>query len=155
MDSRNLFETRTTYRFLRAEYFAALVLCAVLLIVHLDAIRWWVFALLFLYVDVIGYLPGAIAHRRAKGGRISKVYYVLYNSMHSLLSAAVVALLWAWYVRPEWALLALPIHLCGDRSIFGNFLKPFGVSFEPVVHPDFVRFEENYARSPGTPVVKQ
>lgn len=145
MDNRNLFETRTTYRLLRAEYLVALVVCAVLLVLHRDAVRWWAFAVLFLYIDVIGYLPGALAHRMAQGARISKGYYVLYNCMHSLLSAALVGMLWVWLVGPEWALLALPLHLFGDRAIFGNFLKPFGVGFEPAVHPDFGRFEENYA----------
>jgi hypothetical protein len=145
VDNRNLFETRTTYRLLRAEYLVALVVCAVLLVLHRDAVRWWAFAVLFLYIDVIGYLPGALAHRMAQGARISKGYYVLYNCMHSLLSAALVGMLWVWLVGPEWALLALPLHLFGDRAIFGNFLKPFGVGFEPAVHPDFGRFEENYA----------
>jgi hypothetical protein len=147
LDNRNLFETRTTYRLLRAEYLMGLVVCAVLLVLHSDAIRWWAFAALFVYIDVIGYLPGAIAHRMAQGRAISKRYYVLYNSMHSLLSAALVGLLWTYFVGAEWALLALPLHLFGDRAIFGNFLKPFGVSFEPAVHPAFERFEEDYART--------
>jgi hypothetical protein len=146
VDNRNLFETRTTYRLLRAEYLVALVVCAVLLVLNRDVVRWWAFAVLFLYIDVIGYLPGALAHRMAQSARISKWYYVLYNCMHSLLSAALVGMSWVWFVGPEWALLALPLHLFGDRAIFGNFLKPFGVDFEPVVHPDFGRFEENYAR---------
>jgi hypothetical protein len=147
VDNRNLFETRTTYRLLRAEYFVALVVCTVLLVLHRDLVRWWAFAVLFLYIDVIGYLPGAIAHRMAKGASICKGYYVLYNSMHSLLSATLVGMLWVWFVGPEWALLALPLHLFGDRAIFGNFLKPFGVSFEPAIHPNFGCFEENYARA--------
>ena len=33
------------------------------------------------------------------------------------------------------ALLVLPIHLFGDRALFGNFAKSFTVSFEPVPHP--------------------
>jgi hypothetical protein len=147
VDNRNLFETRTTYRLLRAEYWVALAVCAVLLVLHRDVVRWWAFAALFLYIDVIGYFPGALAHRMARGAAISRGYYVLYNSMHSLLSAALVGVLWAWFVGPEWALLALPLHLFGDRAIFGNFLKPFGVGFEPAVHPDFGRFEESYARA--------
>jgi hypothetical protein len=43
-------------------------------------------------------------------------------------------------VRPEWALLAIPLHLGGDRSLFGNFLKPFSVPFEPdQAHPEWER----------------
>ena len=88
MDSHNLFATKTTYRLLRLEYAAALVSAAVLIVMHLDHVRWWAFAALFVYIDVIGSLPGAIAWRRSPDGRISRVYYVLYNTAHSLLSAA-------------------------------------------------------------------
>jgi hypothetical protein len=144
MDSHNLFLTRTTYRFLRAEYAAALLLAAVLALLHLGDIRWPVFIGLFAYIDVIGYLPGAIAYRRAPERTIPRQYYVLYNAMHSLLSAGAVAGLWCLLVRPEWALLALPLHLCGDRAIFGNFLKPFGVTFEPTTHPSYREFVSSY-----------
>ena len=69
---------------------------------------------------------------------------MLYNSTHSLLSAGAVAGAWCLLARPEWALLALPIHLCGDRAIFGNFLKPFGLSFEPVTHSAYKELVKNY-----------
>ena len=156
MDSHNFFLTRTTYRLLRAEYGVALVVAIVLALLHLGSIRWLPFVGLFVYIDVIGYLPGAIAYRRARGGDIPRSYYVLYNSMHSLLSAAAVAGAWCLLVRPEWALLALPIHLCGDRAIFGNFLKPFGLSFEPVTHPaykEFVTSYDQFAQIPATEAV--
>jgi len=146
MDFRNLFLTPTTYRLIRLEYGAALLALIILLVAHLDEVRWWAFVGLFAYIDVIGYLPGAIAWRRAGGGRISRHYYVLYNSMHSLLSAGTVAMAWSLLVRPEWALLALPIHLCGDRAIFGNFLKPFGLSFEPRIHPAYQELVNRYAQ---------
>jgi hypothetical protein len=146
MDSHNLFFTRTTYRLLRAEYGAALVGAVVLAALHLGDIRWPVFVGLFLYIDLIGYLPGAVAYRRARCGAIPKAYYLLYNAMHSLLSAAAVAGLWCLVVGPEWALLALPIHLFGDRAIFGNFLKPLGVSFEPATHPAYQEFVTSYER---------
>ncbi len=144
MDSHNLFLTRTTYRALRAEYGVALIGAVVLALVHLGDIRWPVFVGLFVYIDVIGYLPGAIAYRRARGRPVPRVYYLLYNAMHSLLSAGAVAGLWCLLVRPEWALLALPIHLCGDRALFGNFLKPFGLTFEPTTHPDYKEFVTRY-----------
>jgi hypothetical protein len=144
MDSHNLFSTPTTYRLLRAEYLLGLIVAVVLAVAHLSDIRWAVFIGMFVYIDAIGYLPGAIAYRRAADRQISKVYYVLYNSMHSLLSAAAVAGLWCLFVRPEWALLALPIHLFGDRALFGNFLKPFGFKFEPVIHPAYQELVTNY-----------
>ncbi len=144
MDSHNLFLTRTTYRFLRAEYGVALIVSVVLALVHLGDIRWPVFAGMFAYIDLIGYLPGAVAYRRSPDRAISRRYYVLYNAMHSLLSAAAVAGLWWLIVGGEWALLALPIHLCGDRALFGNFLKPFGVPFEPTTHPAYQEFVSNY-----------
>ena len=144
MDSHNLFLTRTTYRLLRAEYGVALIAAVVVALIHLDHIRWPVFIGMFVYIDLIGYLPGAVAYRRARGGDIRRGFYVLYNSMHSFLSAAVVAGAWCLLVRPEWALLALPIHLCGDRAIFGNFPKPFGLSFEPVTHPAYKELVKNY-----------
>src|SRR3954447_18859709 len=148
MDSHNLFLTRGTYRLIRTEYAAALVAAVVLAVLHLDAIRWPVFIGLFAYIDVIGYLPGALAYRRAPDRVISRGYYVLYNAMHSLLSAAAVAGLWCLLARPEWALLALAIHLCGDRAIFGNFLKPYGVTFEPTTHPAYREFVSNYDQQP-------
>lgn len=151
MDSHNLFLTRTTYRSLRAEYAAALVGAVALAILHFGDIRWPVFVGMFVYIDVIGYLPGAIAYRRAPDHVISRKYYVLYNAMHSLLSAGAVAGLWCLFVRPEWALLALPIHLCGDRAIFGNFLKPFGLTFEPTTHPAYQEFVTSYDQHPAQP----
>jgi len=144
MDSHNLFFTRTTYRLLRAEYGAALAVAAALALVHVGQIRWPVFIGMFVYIDVLGYLPGAVAYRRTRGGDIGRGFYVLYNSMHSFLSAGAVAAAWCLLVRPEWALLALPIHLCGDRALFGNFLKPFGLSFEPVTHPAYKELVKNY-----------
>ncbi|WP_367140571.1 MULTISPECIES: hypothetical protein [Streptomyces] len=141
MDHVNRFETKPTFGLLRLEYGVALVVCSVLFLLHLSEVRWWPAVLLFVYIDLIGYLPGAIAYRRAKGGDIPKTYYVLYNTMHSLVTNAVVVGIWALTAGFEWALLAVPIHLCGDRALFGNFLKSFKVPFEPVRLPAFAEFE--------------
>jgi len=139
VDQKNTFDTPVTAALHRAEYGAALLLASGLFLAHWSQIRWLPAIALFLYIDLIGYLPGAIAFRRSGDGRISRGYYVLYNSTHSLVSAGIVVALWAWLVRPEWALLAVPIHLFGDRAIFGNQLKPFGVPFEPQRLPGFDR----------------
>jgi hypothetical protein len=148
MDHINRFESRATYQLLRAEYLVALLVAVGLFLWHLGDVRWLSFVAFFLYIDVIGYLPGALAFHRSHGRPISRLYYVLYNTMHSFVTQAVVAGLWAWLVQPEWALLAIPIHLCGDRGIFGNFLKPFSVPFEPTPIRAFEEFQKLILLSP-------
>jgi hypothetical protein len=157
MDTKNLFSTRTTYRLLRLEYGAALVVAVVLFFTHLGEVRWIPFAALFVYIDLIGYIPGTIAYHRSRTGHIPRAYYVLYNVMHSLLTQGIVAGLWMWLIGPEWALLALPIHLCGDRALFGNFLKPFAVHFEPKPHPAYERLRADLTTGRGgdVPVLRE
>ena len=135
MDQHNLCQTPTTYRLLRLECLLGLLVAAGFLIAHLDEVRWWPAALLFVYIDVIGYLPGAVAYHFSRDKRISRTYYVLYNTTHSVITQSFVVAAWIWLVRPEWALLVVPIHLFGDRALFGNFIKSFTVSFEPEPHP--------------------
>lgn len=154
MDSHNLFMTRVTYRLIRLEYGAALLAAVVLLVQHLDEVHWPAFVALFAAIDVIGYLPGAIAWRRAGGHLQTSAYHVLYNTMHSLLTAGVVAAVWSLALGPEWALLALPIHLFGDRAVFGNFLKPFGLSFEPQTHPAYQELVDHYEQSHRIPLAR-
>lgn len=141
MDHVNRFESKVTLRLLRLEYGVALVVCAALFLWHITAVRWLPAVVLFVYIDLVGYIPGAIAYRRAQGGEISKAYYVLYNTMHSFVTQAAVVGVWIAVAGFEWALLVVPIHLCGDRAIFGNFLKTFRVPFEPVAIPAFVEFD--------------
>lgn len=153
MDAANHFETRTTFRLIRLEYLVGLGAAVYFLVTHLGEINWWVFAALFLYIDLIGYIPGTIAFHRSGTKRISKVYYVLYNTMHSLATQTLVALSIIMVDGPQWALLALPVHLFGDRALFGNFLKPFGLSFEPVAHQGFTELQRNIeGAAPATPV---
>ncbi|SFK44850.1 hypothetical protein [Streptomyces pini] len=139
MDQANPFETPRTFALHRAEYLVGFAVATGLIIAHLDEIRWLPAIVLFLHIDLIGYIPGAIAFRRSGGRPISKVYYVLYNIMHSLITQAAVAALWCWLIGPEWALLALPFHLFGDRGLFGNFTKSFALPFEPVRQPGYLR----------------
>lgn len=148
MDQANRFETPTTYRLHKAEYQVGLVVVAALLIANLGDVRWLPAILLFVYIDLIGYLPGAIAYRRSPDHRIAKGYYVAYNVMHSMVTQTVVALLWIWLIGPEWALLVLPLHLFADRGIFGNFLKPFALPFEPVPNAAFARFTADLLAAP-------
>jgi hypothetical protein len=139
MDAANPFETPTTYKLHRAEYLVGFLVATTLIILHLGDIRWLPFIGLFLYIDLIGYIPGAIAFHRSKTKQISKVYYVLYNTMHSLVTQSIVVGLWGFLIGWEWALLAIPFHVFGDRSLFGNFLKTFALPFEPVRSPAYTR----------------
>ena len=145
MDSHNHFETKTTFALSRLEWIAGLSACSILAMQHLSEIRWSVFIGLFVVIDLIGYVPGAIAYRRSATGDISRGLYLAYNLMHSLATWSVLLGLWIWSLGPQWALLAVPIHLFGDRALFGNSLKPFGVAFEPSTHPEFATFERRYA----------
>jgi hypothetical protein len=108
-----------------------------LLVLHLGDLDWLHFLLGFAAIDLLGYLPGAIAHRlsgnrnRLSGNRtIAPLYHHLYNFTHDYRTLAVAALLWAALYRAEWAMLALPLHLAADRGLLGNFKKPPGRPFE-------------------------
>lgn len=147
MDHLNRFATRGTFNALRLEYAVVLVVSVYLAILHIEEVRWAVFIGLFVYIDLIGYIPGAVAFRRSSDGQISSIYYVLYNIMHSAATQIVAALLWCLLIKPEWALLSLAIHLCGDRALFGNFLKTTYVPYEPNAIPLFVEFEDKLFKS--------
>jgi hypothetical protein len=140
VDHVNHFDTKTTYWIMRAEYLVGFAACVVLMLLHFGDIRWWAAILLFFSIDIIGYYPGAIAFRRAKGGPIHKAYYVIYNTMHNWFAAAAICGLWVLVAGPEWALLAIPLHLCADRGLLGNTLKPFSIAFEPEPLPAFQAF---------------
>jgi hypothetical protein len=141
MDARNRFETPKTYLICRLEWGLAFVVCSVLVLVHFREVNWFTFIFLLAIIDVIGYIPGAIAHRRSKRLIIPKGYYIAYNITHSFLTSAAVVGIWLLVWGPEWALLALPIHLCFDRSITGNTMKSFKLPFEPVKDQAFQSFE--------------
>ena len=132
MDKTNRFHTDETWLWVRAEHTTlALALC-LLVALHAREVEWVRFVAAFSVIDLVGYLPGAIAVRRAGGGRISPIYHHLYNVTHSYLVAGAGVAVWA-VARgsAEWAMLAVPIHLSGDRGIFGNVYKPVSLPFEP------------------------
>jgi Ca2+/Na+ antiporter len=149
MDQANPFESRTTYRLHRAEYLLLLAIVTALFVYHIRDVRWLPAVGLFVYIDLIGYIPGAIAWHRSQDKQISKVYYVLYNLMHSLITQTVVVGVWGLTIGWEWALLVVPFHLFGDRGLFGNFLKPFGLSFEPQPHPAYAAISAALDPRPG------
>jgi hypothetical protein len=111
---------------------AALVALATALLFHLGDLHWTRFLVAFALIDLGGYLPGAVAFRRARGAPIPALYHRLYNVTHSFLTAGVAVLVWSALAGPEWAMLAIPLHLCGDRALFGNGPKPAHLPFEHV-----------------------
>jgi hypothetical protein len=133
MDATNRFHTPGTWFLVRAEWLAFLGLAVGIGLVHARQIHWGRFAAAFVLIDLVGYVPGAIAAHRARGQRIARFFHHLYNVTHSFLTAGAVVGLWTLAAgRPEWAMLAIPIHLAGDRGLFGNTYKPVGLPFEPV-----------------------
>ena len=120
----------------RLEWTALLVALSLLGLRHVAAINWVRFIAAFVVIDLVGYIPGAIAYHRAgghaKSPTLPRLYHHLYNVMHTFLTWGAVVAVWAWVAGGlEWAMLAIPIHLAGDRGLFGNGLKPRGTSFEP------------------------
>ena len=131
MDKFDKSHSDGTYRVMRAEHLIVAVACAALAIAHFREIDLLRFVLLFLFIDVVGYLPGLTAHLRSRTGTISPIYHGLYNVTHSYLTWAAVGFGWWLAFGWDWALLAIPIHLSGDRGVFGNVLKPADRPFEP------------------------
>ena len=132
MDTVNRFHTKETWLWVRAEHIVLLAVLITFLALHLFEVRWLRFALAFALIDVIGYIPGAVAYRRAHRGRVDPLYHHLYNVTHSYVTGAVVLGAWALAIGGfEWAMLAVPIHLSGDRGLFGNTYKPASLPFEP------------------------
>jgi hypothetical protein len=144
MDTRNYFFTRATALHARAEYGAGLVACLAFIFYHWSSVNVWLGLLLFAYIDLVGTVPSLVAAHRSPTGRISRSYYVVYDVTHSMITQgafiAVFCALFGW----QWSLLAIPVHLFLDRSVFNNYPKPFGVSFDPVEHPAFAEFRRNY-----------
>ena len=133
MDPKNRFHTDSTYLLVRLEHVAIVVICSVWALLHIEEMNWLRFIAAFVVIDLVGYLPGAIAYHRKGGGPIAYYYHYLYNVAHSYLTLMVAVGIWAWLIGGfEWAMLAFPIHLSGDRGIFGNTYKPVSLSFEPV-----------------------
>ena len=117
----------------RTEWLLLTVLLAGALFGHWSTISWSRFVLAFVAIDLVGYLPGAMAFRKARGGSIAPLYHWLYNLTHNFITAAVVVSAWGSALgRLEWAMLAIPLHLAGDRGVFGNGFKPSDEPFDCV-----------------------
>ena len=117
----------------RSEWLLLMAALSAVVLWHRHDVSWTRFALALAAIDLVGYLPGALAFRRARGSAIAPVYHWLYNATHNFVTAALVAAAWTFAAGgPEWAMLALPLHLAGDRGVFGNGFKPSAEPFEPL-----------------------
>jgi hypothetical protein len=151
VDKYNTFHTRTTYALVRLDWGVIMVISFVLLMMNWREVHWWRFTWAFLLPDVIATFPGLYLYYSKPSGTARSIplsIHFLYNVGHSFAGVAVLCGLW-WMLtgRLEWAMLAFPIHLGGDRSLFGNIYKPFGTAFEPVKHEAYEKFEKDYASS--------
>jgi hypothetical protein len=150
VDKYNLFFTRRIYNIVRLEHLMMLTGLSVLLLVHLAEVNWLRFAIAFAWSDVIGTFPGLWwYYKRASSPNhaIPAGFYIAYNLGHSFLVAGVVTAIWYLITHHfEWAMLAMPIHLLGDRSIFGNIYKSARLEFEPVRNDAFERFLNDFER---------
>ena len=138
MDTFNRSHSDGTYWLMRAEHLAVVAVCSMVALLHFRELNLWRFAAAFLVIDLAGYLPGLIAYLQTKKNspqprHIARGYHYLYNVMHSYLTWGVVVAVWWQCIggQWEWAMLAVPIHLSGDRGVFGNVFKPVGRMFEP------------------------
>ncbi|MBM4255107.1 MAG: hypothetical protein FJ147_04330 [Deltaproteobacteria bacterium] len=132
MDNSHRFHTDETWLWVRAEHLVLSIILSILTLQHRADVAWDRFVVAFVLIDLVGYIPGAIAYRRANGGVIAPLYHHLYNVTHSYLTAGIVCGMWTLLAgAPEWAMLAIPIHLSGDRGLFGNTYKPTSLPFEP------------------------
>ena len=133
MDTKNRYHTDSTFLLMRAEHVGVVAVCSLLALMHWREVDWVRFVVAFVVLDAIGYIPGAIVYRRQGGGKIPAIYHHLYNFTHSYLLALAAVGVWVWLIGGwEWAMLAFPIHLSGDRGVFGNVYKPLALPYEPV-----------------------
>jgi hypothetical protein len=131
MDTFNRNHSNGTYWLMRAEHLGVVAACSALALAHGRELDLWRFAIVFVVIDLVGYVPGLLAYLRRGKGRIDPVYHYLYNVAHSYLTWGAIVLAWALAFGWEWAMLAVPIHLSGDRGVFGNVFKPVDRRFEP------------------------
>jgi len=151
MDPDNLFFSRRTAWLVRFDYLVVLGLLVFVLISQWEQLNLLHFVLAIVWQDLIGYYPAAavfyLGSRDPQQRKVPRFFYVVYNIFHGVPLNAAVLVTW-WVLAGGWepAMLAIPIHLCIDRGVFGRFYKAFCIAFEPVAHPEFKRFTEGIAR---------
>ncbi|HVR38681.1 MAG TPA: hypothetical protein VMU84_06270 [Thermoanaerobaculia bacterium] len=148
MDKYNTFHPPKIYALVRFDWFIIAVLPLILVIINHKTVHWGRFTWAFLFPDLIATIPGLYWYYGRRSGEhrsIPGIIHKLYNFGHSFAGITLFCAIWWLFTRQlEWAMLAFPIHLAGDRSVFGNIYKPLGTAFEPVKHEAFARFETEY-----------
>lgn len=136
MDARNMIHSKTTYRIIRGEHLLVFAISGGLILWNAGSVNWLRAIFAFAIIDVVGYLPGALAFRKSVDKKIGLWYYHAYNIAHTYLVTGTGVAIWAYFGGFEWAMLAVPFHLSIDRGVFGNILKPVELAFEVREHTD-------------------
>lgn len=150
MDKYNRFFSQSIYRLIRLDWLCIMTALIITVAVHWREVNWWRFTIMFWIIDFIGTVPGMyIYHRYTKnsGGDVPRWCFHAYNFCHSFVTVSAVTLVWYLLAGLEWAMLAMPMHLAADRSIFGNIYKNLGLKFEPEPNEGFARFSQEFERS--------
>ena len=146
MDYKNFFATRNISYYARLDYIALLALCGTLAYEHRAHMDWLVFFSAIAWQDAIGYYPAALVYYLQPGNaprRIPVGFYYLYNLIHGVLLNLAVVLVWMRLANGwQWEMLAIPIHLCIDRGVFGLSYKSRKISFVPVEHKLHAEFRK-------------
>lgn len=154
MDKHNLFLTQPLYRLVRLDWLCIMLVLAVLVAVNWQQVNWLRFWVMFWVIDAVGTVPGFyyyFRNRHRTHGVVPNWCVVAYNTCHSFATTTLVLAGWYYLSGPEWAMLGMPIHLAGDRGVFGNIYKNFGVQFEASgPHEGFRRFLERFASERGS-----
>jgi len=153
MDPENTFFTRRTAQLMRLDYVCLLALSLCAMVAQWSELELWHFVAAIAWQDLLGYYPAAAVYYwpRPSGTvrRLPRAFYVVYNLTHGVpLNLAVLSVWWAANSGWEPAMLAIPIHLCIDRGVFGRYYKSFCIAFEPVRHDLFREFSRQLDERP-------
>lgn len=147
MDKHNRFFTPTLYRMIRTDWAILMLTTMIVCAVHWREINWWLFLGMFWWIDLLGTFPGTYLQKKYPNRRVPEWSLLLYNFCHSFTTIGAITLVWYLLYGPAWEMLAMPMHLAADRSIFGNIYKRIDPKFEPDPHPAFLRFDEDFLRA--------
>lgn len=148
MDKLNRFHPPSHYNLMRLDYFVVISAMSLLVLFNFSDVNWVRFWVAFWWIDVVGTLPAYYVYflrRKGEHRSISPMFYHVYNFAHSLTTNTIVVGIWYAVTGSfEWAMLAIPIHILGDRSVFGNMYKHPRMSFEPVMLKAYASFQEKF-----------